>query len=64
MEIIGEGLIAVGQAISAFAWATAFVYVVAILSKTALVVMDKAKPEDLKSWTDLQIWKKKDNNNW
>jgi hypothetical protein len=38
--------------------------VVAILSKTALVVMDKAKPEDLKSWTDLQIWKKKDNNNW
>ena len=62
MEIIGEGLIAIGNAIAAFAWATAFVYVVGIVSKTALVAMDKAKPEDLKSWTDLQIWKKKGNN--
>ena len=64
MEIIGEGLIAVGRAVGAFAWATALVYIAGIVSKTALVVMDKAKPEELKSWTDFQIWKKKDNNKW
>lgn len=64
MEIIGEGLIAIGQAISAFAWATALVYIAGIVSKTILVMNGNAKPEDLKSWTDLQIWKKKDNNNW
>ena len=62
--MIGEGLIAIGNAIAAFAWATAFVYVVGIVTKTALVAMDKARPEELKSWTDLQIWKKKSGNNW
>ena len=64
MEIIGEGLIAIGNAIEAFIWATAFVYVIGIVTKTALVAMDKARPEELKSWTDLQIWKKKNGNNW
>jgi hypothetical protein len=62
MEIIGEGLIAVGHAVGAFAWATALVYIAGIVSKTILVMNGDAKPDELKSWTDFQIWKKRDNN--
>ena len=64
MEIIGEGLIAVSRAVGAFAWATALIYIAGIVSKTILVMNGNAKPDELKSWTDFQIWKKKDNNKW
>ena len=64
MEIIGEGLIAVGHAIGAFAWATASVYIAGIVSKTIIVMDGRAKPEELKDWTNFQIWKRKNGNNW
>ena len=64
MEIIGEGLIAIGRAVGAFAWATALVYIVGIVSKTILIMNMDAEPEELKDWMNFQIWKKKDNNKW
>ena len=57
MEIIGQGLIAIGKAIGAWASAYATIYVVGILSKTFLIFMDKAKIEDFKDW--FNFWSKK-----
>ena len=59
MEILGQGLIAIGNAVGA--WATAFgvIYGVGIAAKTFLIYMDKAKVEDFKSWFDFGF--RKDN---
>jgi hypothetical protein len=57
MEIIGEGLKAIGNAIGAWAWAWAWIYIVGIGTKTFLIYTNKAKVDELKNWFD--IWKKK-----
>jgi hypothetical protein len=56
MEILGQGLDAIGNAIGAWATAFGFVYVVGILSKTFLIYMNKAKIEDFKNW--FKFWEK------
>lgn len=58
MEIIGQGLIAVGKAVGAWATAYAFVYMAGIGTKTFLIYTGKAKVEDLKSWFDFGFKKK------
>ena len=50
MEIIGEGLIAIGEAISGIASAWAAIYIVGIGTKTFLIYTGKCKVEDLKDW--------------
>jgi hypothetical protein len=52
MEIIGEGLIAIGEAISGIVSAWATIYIVGIGAKTFLIYTDKCKVEDLKDWFD------------
>lgn len=59
MEIIGEGLIAIGKAVRGIASAWATIYVVGIGTKTFLIYTGKAKVEELKSWFDFGIGKKK-----
>lgn len=54
MEILGLGLQALGSAISAWATAFGFVYIIGILSKTFLIFMDKGKHEDFKNWFKFQ----------
>lgn len=50
MEIIGEGLKAIGNAAGAFAWAWGLVYIVGIGCKTFLLYTEKATKDDLKDW--------------
>lgn len=50
MEIIGEGLKAIGSAVGAWATAFGFVYVIGIVCKTFLIYTDKGTPENLKDW--------------
>ena len=50
MEIIGQGLIAIGKAVSGIASAWATIYVVGIGTKTFLIYTGKAKVEELKDW--------------
>ena len=50
MDIIGEGLIAIGKAVGAWATAFAFIYIVGIGTKTFLIYTNKCKVEDLKDW--------------
>ena len=50
--IIGEGLIAIGKAVSGIASAWATIYVVGIGTKTFLIYTGKAKIEELKNWFD------------
>lgn len=57
MEVIGDGLIAIGKAIGAWATAYAFIYIVGIGTKTFLIYTGKAKVEELKGWFDFG-WKK------
>jgi hypothetical protein len=50
MEIIGQGLIAIGEATGAWATAWAFIYIIGIGTKTFLIYTGKAKVEELKDW--------------
>jgi hypothetical protein len=50
MEIIGQGLMAIGTAIGAWATAYAFIYITGIGTKTFLIYTGKAKVEELKDW--------------
>lgn len=59
MEVLGEGLMAIGRAIGAWATAYGFIYVAGIASKTFLIFTDKAKVEDLKNWFDFGFGRKK-----
>ena len=52
MEIIGEGLKAIGSAVGAIATAYAFIYIVGIGTKTFLIYTGKATAEELKNWFD------------
>ena len=58
MEIIGQGLMAIGKAITAWATAYGFIYVAGIGTKTFLIYTGKAKVEDLKGWFDFGFGKK------
>lgn len=50
MEILGQGLMAIGKAIGAWATAYAFIYVAGIGTKTFLIYTGKATVEELKDW--------------
>lgn len=52
MEIIGEGLKALGSAVGAIATAYALIYIAGIGTKTFLIYTGKATAEELKSWFD------------
>ena len=52
MEIIGEGLIAIGKAAGAWATAWATIYVVGIGTKTFLIYTGRATADQLKDWFD------------
>ena len=52
MEILSEGLSAIGNAIAAWATAYGFIYVVGIAAKTFLIYTEKAKIEEFKNWFD------------
>ena len=55
MEIIGNGLIAIGKAIASVASAWATIYVVGIGTKTFLIYTRRAKNEELKDWFNFGI---------
>ncbi len=59
MEIIGQGLMAIGTAIGAWATAYAFIYIAGIGTKTFLIYTGKAKVEELKGWFDFGFGRKK-----
>ena len=59
MEILGQGLEAIGNAIWAWATAYGFIYVVGIAAKTFLIYTEKAKIEEFKNWFDFGF--RKDN---
>ena len=52
MEIIGEGLKALGSAVGAIATAYAFIYIAGMGAKTFLIYTGKATVEELKNWFD------------
>ena len=58
MEIIGEGLIAIGKAVSGIASAWATIYVVGICTKTFLIYTGRATADQLKNWFDFGFRKK------
>ena len=58
MEIIGEGLIAVGKAVSGIASAWATIYVVGIGTKTFLIYTGRATADQLKNWFDFGFKRK------
>lgn len=58
MEIIGQGLMAIGKVVAAWATAYGFIYVAGIGTKTFLIYTGKAKVEDLKGWFDFGFGKK------
>jgi hypothetical protein len=57
MEIIGQGLMAIGTAIGAWATAYAFIYIAGIGTKTFLIYTGKAKVEELKDWFNFGLKK-------
>ena len=59
MEVLGQGLIAIGKAIGAWATAYAFIYIAGIGTKTFLIYTGKSKVEDLKNWFDFGFGKNK-----
>ena len=59
MEIIGEGLIAIGKAIGGIASAWATIYVVGICTKTFLIYTGRATADQLKNWFDFDFKKNK-----
>jgi hypothetical protein len=56
MELIGQGLIAIGEAIGDIATAVGMIYIVGIVTKTFLIFMDKVEPNELKDWFKFGIW--------
>lgn len=60
MEIVGQGLIALSDAVGAWAIAYALIYIVGIGTKTFLIYNGKVKIEELKSWFDFGFGKKGD----
>ena len=56
--IIGEGLIAIGKAVSGIASAWATIYVVGIGTKTFLIYTGRATADQLKNWFDFGFRKK------
>ena len=56
MELIGQGLIAVGEAIGDIAAAVGMIYITGIITKTFLICTERAKVEDLKDWLKFRIW--------
>ena len=58
MEMIGQGLMAIGKAVAAWATAYGFIYVAGIGTKTFLIYTGKAKVEALKGWFDFGFGKK------
>ena len=58
MEIIGEGLIAIGKAISGIASAWATIYVMGIGTKTFLIYTGRATADQLKNWFDFGFRRK------
>lgn len=58
MEIIGEGLMAIGKAVSGIASAWATIYVVGIGTKTFLIYTGRATADQLKNWFDFGFRKK------
>ncbi|MBO7210960.1 MAG: hypothetical protein J6V44_08110 [Methanobrevibacter sp.] len=56
--IIGEGLIAIGKAISGIASAWATIYVVGIDTKTFLIYTGRATADQLKDWFDFGFKRK------
>lgn len=52
MEILGEGFIAIGKAVSGIASAWATIYVVGIGTKTFLIYTGRATADQLKNWFD------------
>ena len=59
MEILGQGLMAIGKAIGAWATAYAFIYIAGIGTKTFLIYTGKVKVEDLKDWFKFGFGNKK-----
>ena len=63
MDIIGQGLIAIAEAIGICARATASVYIVGLITKTALLVLSEdAQPQDFNNWFDFKFWNNKNKN--
>lgn len=58
MDIIGEGLIAIGKAISGIASAWATIYVMGIGTKTFLIYTGRATADQLKDWFDFGFKRK------
>ena len=58
MEIIGDGLIAIGKAVSGIASAWATIYVVGIGTKTFLIYTGRATADQLKNWFDFGFKRK------
>lgn len=52
MEIIGQGLMAIGKAVGAWATAYGFIYVAGIGTKTFLIYTGRATADQLKDWFD------------
>ena len=57
MEIVGEGLKALGYAVGAWATAYGFIYSIGIIAKTFLIYTEKATNEQLKNWFDFKLRK-------
>ena len=58
MDIIGEGLIAIGKAVSGIASAWATIYVMGIGTKTFLIYTGRATADQLKDWFDFGFKRK------
>ena len=58
MEVLGEGLIAIGKAVSGIASAWAAIYVVGIGTKTFLIYTGRATADQLKDWFDFGFKRK------
>ena len=56
--IIGEGLMAIGKAVSSIASAWATIYVVGIGTKTFLIYTGRATADQLKNWFDFGFKRK------
>lgn len=59
MEVLGQGLMAIGKAIGAWATAYAFIYVAGIGTKTFLIYTGKVKVDELKDWFKFGLGGKK-----
>lgn len=59
MEVLGQGLMAIGKAIGAWATAYAFIYIAGIGTKTFLIYTGKAKVDELKDWFKFGLGGKK-----